>query len=601
MLSCDEGDSDNDVFFDTADCLSSSSSPISYNEFEYEIWVNEPQSVKERRQRFLEGMGLSEMRNETSSLSNLSQNSILPGSSETSPSSSSDQAYHMFDEMQLCLKDEAEEAQEEEDGDFDDEGKKNEKEKKKKKRNWWWKRFVSKTRSKKSHNRIKVKQKKKRWIEFSGVYIGQEIKAHNGIIWTMKFSPNGKYLASGGEDGVVRIWSVLLQETSASSSSEEDNLVNEVKQDMFIQNSSIIVLPNKVFHIEESPLQELYGHTNDVLDLAWSNSESDILLSSSMDKTVRLWRIGCDQCLRVFHHNDYVTCIQVNPVDANYFISGSIDGKVRIWGLHEERVVDWADIHDVITAISYQPDGKGFLVGSLSGTCRFYVASGKHFELEAQIRVDGKKRSGGNKITSIQFSQEKHQRVLITSEDSKLRVLEGVDVVHKYKGLPKSGSQMSGSFTSNGSHMISVGQDSRVYIWNAAAASDTEETPSPKHAKSYRSCEYFSSEGVTVALPWSASMSTQHQMVKDIGFAHSCSEMHSERLPRANNWFSIDGTCSRGSMTWPEEKLPSWDYYSDEYLEQNLCPKDPWGLSIVTGSSDGTIRTFHNFGLPVRL
>jgi alpha-tubulin suppressor-like RCC1 family protein len=29
-----------------------------------------------------------------------------------------------------------------------------------------------------------------------------------------------------------------------------------------------------------------------------------------------------------------------------------------------------------------------------------------------------------------------------------------------------SGSQMSGSFASNGKHVISVGEDSRVYIWN---------------------------------------------------------------------------------------------------------------------------------------
>jgi hypothetical protein len=30
-----------------------------------------------------------------------------------------------------------------------------------------------------------------------------------------------------------------------------------------------------------------------------------ILLSSSMDKTVCCWKIGCDQCLSVFPHKDY--------------------------------------------------------------------------------------------------------------------------------------------------------------------------------------------------------------------------------------------------------------------------------------------------------
>lgn len=29
------------------------------------------------------------------------------------------------------------------------------------------------------------------------------------------------------------------------------------------------------------------------------------LLSSSKDKTVRQWQVGYDQCLNVFHHNNY--------------------------------------------------------------------------------------------------------------------------------------------------------------------------------------------------------------------------------------------------------------------------------------------------------
>uniref|UniRef100_M4DT28 Uncharacterized protein n=1 Tax=Brassica campestris TaxID=3711 RepID=M4DT28_BRACM len=59
----------------------------------------------------------------------------------------------------------------------------------------------------------------------------------------------------------------------------------------------------KAFYTEETPFQVLHGHTGDVLDLAWS--DSNLLLSASKDKTVRLWRVGCDECLHIFHNNNY--------------------------------------------------------------------------------------------------------------------------------------------------------------------------------------------------------------------------------------------------------------------------------------------------------
>ncbi|GAU35081.1 hypothetical protein TSUD_70040, partial [Trifolium subterraneum] len=298
-----------------------------------------------------------------------------------------------------------------------------------------------------------------------------------------------------------------------------------------------------------------------------------ILLSSSMDKTVCCWKIGCDQCLSVFPHKDFVTCIQFNPVDENYFISGSIDGKVRIWGIREERVVDWADIRDVISAISYQQDGK------ISNDL------GKYFKLEAQIGICGKKKTSGNKITSIQFFQNNSQRIMITSEDSKIHILDGIEIVQKYKGLPRSGSQMSGSFTSSGKHIISVGEDSH---------------------------------GVTVAIPWSGVKAedrndnrnnfSHHSSETKTKLEFGCEVRDTEQRFSLGNWFFIDGTC-RGSMTWPEEKLPTWDLplVEDEYDRKTLCREDSshyrnisetWGLTIVAAGSDGTIKTFHNFGLP---
>lgn len=205
--------------------------------------------------------------------------------------------------------------------------------------------------------RVPVNVYKKHSKELSSLYTGQEFHAHEGSILTMKFSPDGLYLASAGADGVVRIWKVL-----------EDDIVNKLNtQDIdpsclyFSLNhfsklapldvakegvdhtkclkkssdSSCVILPPKAFQLSETPLHEFRGHKGEVLALSWSkngvsNNTSNLpptsvlnslnifsknhnlelsilqlLLSSSVDKTARLWRVGQDHCLGVYSHNNY--------------------------------------------------------------------------------------------------------------------------------------------------------------------------------------------------------------------------------------------------------------------------------------------------------
>jgi hypothetical protein len=57
--------------------------------------------------------------------------------------------------------------------------------------------------------RIKVRSRRKSCKQLSDLHLGQKIEAHQGAIWTMKFSCDGQYLASAGQDQVVCVWEIV--------------------------------------------------------------------------------------------------------------------------------------------------------------------------------------------------------------------------------------------------------------------------------------------------------------------------------------------------------------------------------------------------------
>ncbi|CAK7333853.1 unnamed protein product [Dovyalis caffra] len=375
---------------------------------------------------------------------------------------------------------------------------------------------------------IKVRQTGKSYKELSALHLCQEIQAHQGSIWTIRFSSDARFLASGGEDRVIHIWEVQECEvmslhegnltplhpslcSSTPSLGEVSPMSSERKKKSKGSSSrkgysipEFVHVPETVFSLSEKPVCSFTGHLDDVLDLSWSRSQQ--LLSSSMDKTVRLWDMESKSCLKLFAHNDYVTCIQFNPMDERYFISGSLDAKVRIWNIPDRELVDWADLHEMVTAVCYTPDGQGALVGSHKGSCRMYNVEDCKLNQMEHVVVQNKKRSQTKKITGFQFSPGNPAEVLVTSADSRIRILDGSEIVHKFRGFRNINSQISASFSSDGKHVISASEDSHVYIWKRQEPQPRGGTGKGKSVINTRSHENFQCRDVSVAIPWNGTV-----------------------------------------------------------------------------------------------
>ena len=169
---------------------------------------------------------------------------------------------------------------------------------------------------------IKVNTSKKPFKELTDLRLIQTVSAHQGVVWTMRFSKSGRYLATAGQDCVVAVWDVVLhrerERSGAMAFSSLDGASPKAGSEgghfsapgspgshmsgpppsalggSTNENGAVYGVPV----LRPKPVRLYQGHKQDILDVAWS--KTNFLLSASMDKTVRLWHVSMDECLRVF-------------------------------------------------------------------------------------------------------------------------------------------------------------------------------------------------------------------------------------------------------------------------------------------------------------
>ncbi|CAH8318806.1 unnamed protein product [Eruca vesicaria subsp. sativa] len=515
---------------------------------------------------------------------------------------------------------------------------------------------------------VKVRHSGKSHKELSALHLCQEIQAHQGAIWTMKFSPDAHLLASGGEDCVIHVWEVQeceilstnegsLTPVHPSVSGEGDDAaevplekekkgkapsVKKGKAPSIRKGNQIpdyVHPPETVFSLSDKPICSFTGHLDDVLDLSWSRSQ--LLLSSSKDKTVRLWDIETQSCLKLFAHNDYVTCVQFNPLDEDYFISGSLDAKIRIWNISNRQVVEWTDLNEMVTAVCYAPDGQAAFVGSHKGNCRLYSAEDCKLEQTNHIDLQNKKKAQAQKITAFQFSPVNPSEVLVTSADSRIRILDGTELVQKFRGFKNTCSQMTASYTLDAKHIVCASEDSQVYMWK-----HEEPRVGITGRKTIAMCtsfETFPCKDVSVAIPWHGVVKgepppTQTQPKKNPKKpsttttpenATTAKKSGLPPLPKKNNDDTANVATEEHQEDEPTTHIPqnetenttgeslkpgdspsisissrisSWSWFDGSGSHGTpLAQPTAWGMVIVTSTIGGQIRAYQNFGLPRRV
>ncbi|KAH7114470.1 TUP1-like enhancer of split-domain-containing protein [Dendryphion nanum] len=134
------------------------------------------------------------------------------------------------------------------------------------------------------------------------------VSHHSGTIHAVRFSPNGKYLASGADDKIVCVYALdpNAPAHTAFGTNEEPP----------VENWRV--------------LRRLIGHDNDVQDLGWSH-DSSILVSVGLDSKVVVWSGHTFEKLKTLsNHQSHVKGITFDPAN-KYFATASDDRTIKIY------------------------------------------------------------------------------------------------------------------------------------------------------------------------------------------------------------------------------------------------------------------------------
>jgi len=162
-----------------------------------------------------------------------------------------------------------------------------------------------------------------------------------------------------------------------------------------------------ICQIIPSPATMIYrleGHNGGVNDMQWS-STNDLIVTSSVDSTSRVWQVSKGSCMRVLYDkcNANVLCCSFYPANENLIFTGNSKGYIQVYNLSTGIIVNkncLQKINSQVQCMCFDAVGSNLWVGDNKGSINAF-----HFDMNTLKLTNTRQfvNNNGYSITSLTF------------------------------------------------------------------------------------------------------------------------------------------------------------------------------------------------------
>lgn len=402
---------------------------------------------------------------------------------------------------------------------------------------------------------------------------------------SVSFSPNGKYLATASERDVARLWDLSGREVATFKGHR-----GQVWSVNFSPNSQRLVTGGadgtaRIWDLTGKELGQLRGHQQDIWAAKFS-PDGQRIATVGEDGTARLWNLSGQQLVQFKGHQGAIFSLSFSP-DGQRLATTGLDKTVRIWSLSGQPLAQWRGSRDLIFSVSFSPNGQALATAGADNTIQIWNLSG---ELLTQLK------GHQDWVYSIAFAPDR-QHLLSVSADKTVRLwnLSNLQGSSRQQLVQINASRQevwSANFSPDGQTIATAGKDGIGRLWHTSGrqfAALQGHDQGINSIKFSRDGQFLATAGQDGSIRlWDV---TGRSLAKLLGHQGAVYDLSFSPTKAQIASTGADGTVRLWTLSG--EPLAQWKASQEYIYSVGFSPNGEW---LITAGADGIARLWNSSG-----